>query len=217
MSTPTWTDTELAALRTSVESQMTPKRFIHTAAVENMIARLAALYCPEKASLLRAAALLHDITKEYDLETQLELCRRLGIPTTDTDRLAHKTLHARTAAALIPESYPAFNHEKIISAVRYHTTGRADMTLGEQLLYLADYIDDSRLFPDCVRLRSLFWRESPESMSPEERLAHLRNILIMSLDMTIRQLVSEGAIVSTDTVDARNWLIIQSSHALKNN
>ncbi len=214
---PTWGAAELASLRKTVESGMSQKRFVHTAAVEDMVSRLAALYCPEEENLLRAAALLHDITKEYDLSTQLELCRRAGIPTTAADQLAYKTLHAKTAAALIPENYPAFNHEAVIAAVRWHTTGRAGMSIGEQLLYLADYIDDSRLFPDCVRLRTLFWRENPAAMSAEERLSHLRRILIMSFDMTIRALVNEGAIISTDTTDARNELVTAEMLAKKNN
>ncbi len=198
----------LATLRASVASGMSEKRFKHTAAVEDMVARLAALYCPDKENLLRAAALLHDVTKEYDLAAQLELCARLGIPTTEADRLAHKTLHARTAAALIPENYPDFNHETIVSAVRWHTTGRADMTLSDKLLYLADYIDDSRLFPDCVRLRTLFWREDVAAMTEAERLSHLHRILILSFDMTIRALVGEGAVVSADTTEARNDLVL---------
>ncbi len=207
---------ELDALRATVRTQMSEKRFKHTAAVEDMVARLAALYCPEKEFLLRAAALLHDITKEYDLPTQLELCRRAGIATTEADKLAYKTLHAKTAAALIPDNYPAYAHEEIISAVRWHTTGHAGMTLGEQLLYLADYIDDSRLFPDCVRLRTLFWRENPAAMTPEDRLHHLRRILIMSFDMTVRALVNEGALVSADTIDARNDLVLADLLAEKN-
>ncbi len=205
---PIWGEAELSALRASVRAQMSGKRFRHTEAVEDMVARLAALYCPEQENLLRAAALLHDITKEYDLTTQLELCRRAGIPTGPADELAYKTLHAKTAAALIPENYPAFHHEAVVSAVRWHTTGHAGMTLGEQLLYLADYIDDSRLFPDCVRLRALFWRENPEAMCHEDRMHHLRRILILSFDMTIHALVNEGALVSPDTINARNDLLL---------
>lgn len=209
-------DKAIEALRESVASKMSEKRFRHTAAVESMVARLATLYCPEEENVLRAAALLHDITKEYDTDTQLELCRRMGIPTDESDRLAHKTLHARTAAVLIPEDYPDFNHETVISAVRWHTTGRAGMTLCERLLYLADYIDDSRLFPDCVRLRTLFWRPNVAEMTEEERISHLNRILILSFDMTIRALVNEGAIVSPDTVEARNALVMEENYSKSN-
>ena len=209
-------DKAIEALRESVASKMSEKRFRHTAAVESMVARLATLYCPEEENVLRAAALLHDITKEYDTDTQLELCRRMGIPTDESDRLAHKTLHARTAAVLIPEDYPDFNHETVISAVRWHTTGRAGMTLCERLLYLADYIDDSRLFPDCVRLRTLFWRPNVAEMTEEERISHLNRILILSFDMTIRALVNEGAIVSPDTIEARNALVMEENYSKSN-
>lgn len=209
--TPPPSGEELAALREAVISRMSPKRFIHTAAVEDMVVRLAALYCPAETDYLRAAALLHDITKEYDLSTQIELCHRLGIPLREGDELSYKTFHARTAAALIPEQFPRFHHPTIVSAVRWHTTGREGMTLTEKLLYLADYIDESRIFPDCVRLRNFFWDAHPESMPMPERLDHLRSTLILSYNMTIRALLSEGAVISPDTVLARNDLVVEES------
>lgn len=206
--TAPWGKPELDTLRERLATEMSPKRFKHTAAVESMVTRLAALFCPELTDMLRAAALLHDMTKEYDIATQLEICRRMDIPLPAGVEYAHKTLHARTAAALIPDNYPAFAHETVVSAVRWHTTGRAGMTLPEQLLYLADYIDDSRLFPDCVRLRNYFWSADPARMTEAERLVHLRRTLIMSFDMTIRALINEGAVISTDTTDARNELAL---------
>ncbi len=204
-----WGEGELDALRLAVAADMSPKRYEHTIAVEEMVAALSALYCPEETLLLRAAALLHDVTKGLSHEEQLNLCRRWEIPLTAEDIHAPKTLHARTAAALIPIRYPAFAHEAVLSAVRWHTTGRRDMTLPEQLLYLADYIDKSRLFPDCVRLRTLFWKADPAAMPMDERLRHLRCVLIQSFDMTIRALVNEGAIVSADTMLARNDLMLR--------
>ena len=140
-------DAEITALRETVISEMSPKRFHHTAAVEDMAVRLATLYCPEEIPALRAAALLHDITKEYDIPTQMGLLMEAGEPVTAGDVFSHKTFHARTAALLIPDNYPAFNCEVVVNAVRWHTTGREGMTLTEQLLYLVDYIDESRLFP----------------------------------------------------------------------
>ena len=201
-------ETEIAALRNAVLSEMSPKRYAHTAAVEDMVTRLATLYCPEEIPALRAAALLHDITKEYDVTTQMAILSEAGQPPKRGEEYAHKTFHARTAALLIPDNYPAFACDTVVNAVRWHTTGRAGMTLTEQLLYLADYIDESRIFPDCVRLRSYFWGANPERMEEEERLAHLRRTLIMSFDMTMRALLSEGAVISADTALARNELVL---------
>lgn len=202
-----WGEEELRTLRESIQASMSPGRFVHTAAVEDMTARLCDLYCPSKKPILRAAALLHDLTKEKKASEQEALCDELGISLTPADRLAPKTLHARTAAALIPLQYPDFAHEEVIAAVRYHTTGREDMTLGEKLVYLADYIDESRTFPDCVSLRICFWSSHPESMAMEERLALLDDVLLLSFSMTIRALLPEETPISPDTIKARNSLI----------
>ena len=201
-------ETDIAALRETVLGQMSAKRYHHTAAVEDMVTRLATLYCPEEIPALRAAALLHDITKEYDIPAQIAILTEAGFPPYEGEAFSHKTFHARTAALLIPDNYPAFNCETVVNAVRWHTTGRAGMTLTEQLLYLADYIDDSRLFPDCVRLRSFFWSAHPERMTADERRIHLRRTLIMSFDMTMRALLAEGAVISPDTALARNELVL---------
>lgn len=203
-------EADLSSLRDELKDTMSEKRYAHTLAVEDMVARLAALYCPEQIVLLRAAALLHDITKEFSTPMQLELCEACDIPLTEADRLSPKTLHARTAAALIPQYYPRFAHETVISAVHWHTTGHAGMTLEEQLLYLADYIDETRRFPDCVRLRNQFWVDNgnPADMSPEERQRHLHRILLKSFDMTIAALMSEGGVISPDTFHIRNALVI---------
>ena len=81
------------------------------------------------------------------------------------------------------------------------------MTLYEKLIYLADYIDMSRTFEDCVKLRNYFLAAEPEKLSESERLEHLNNTLILSFDMTLRILAEEGTPVSLDTMAARNQLI----------
>lgn len=203
----------LADLREHVMGLMSPKRFRHTVAVEEMAARLAALFCPEQTNLLRAAALLHDITKERTAAEQEQLCLSHGLPVSDGDRLAPKTFHARTAAALICAEYPELAHPVVVNAVRWHTTGRAGMTLTEKLIYLADYIDQSRTFSACVLLRRYFWGASPEDMTREEREALLRDTLILSYDLTIRDLLEEGKPIAPDTVEARNELLLEKKRA----
>lgn len=201
------TEEMLDALRRQVSEGMSLRRFVHTAEVEKMAAYLGSIYEPDKIPLLRAAALLHDVTKEYPQETQIELCREYGVELEADAYFAPKTLHARTAAAIIPDKFPSFADAEIISCVRYHTTGRADMTLSEKLIYLADYIDMSRTFEDCVKLRNYFLGAEPEKLSESERLSHLNNTLILSFDMTLRILAEEGTPISLDTMAARNQLI----------
>ncbi len=202
---------KLAALRASVMAQMSPKRFRHTAAVEEEIARLSELFCPELTELLRVAGLLHDITKERSPEEQIALCEQFGLELTALDRLAPKTLHARTAEKVILRDYPEYADPVILSAVRWHTTGHGGMTLPERLLYLADYIDGSRTFENCVILRRYFWGANPEEMKESERLALLRDTLILSYEMTIKDLISEGRFVAPDTIDAYNELLLEKN------
>lgn len=207
------TETMLDELRRQVMSRMSPKRFRHTAAVERMVGRLCALYCPEHTEQMRAAALLHDVTKELEPEMQERLCRTYGLTVTVQDRLAPKTYHARTAAACIPSEFSQFDDPIIVNAVRWHTTGHAGMTLTEKLLYLADYIDDSRTFQNCVILRRYFWGAHPEEMDAAARDALLRETLILSYDMTVRDLLEEGKPIADDTVQARNELLLEAAEA----
>ena len=85
------------------------------------------------------------------------------------------------------------------------------MSLPEKLLYLADYIDESRTFENCVRLRSFFWDANPEKMESGERLALLRDTLILSYRFTIEDLIAEGLPVAIDTVEARNRLLLEKA------
>ena len=207
------TEAMLDGLRERVKGLMSEKRYVHTCAVERMVVRLGELYCPELIPELRAAALLHDITKEETLENQLQLCEKFDIILEPTATLAPKTLHARTAAAIIPEKFPEFATETVIRAVRWHTTGCDDMQIVDKLVYLADYIDDSRKFIDCVRLREIFWGADPAAMDEDTRLAHLRDVLILSFDMTIRGLLEDGVPISLYSIMARDQLLLERSQS----
>ena len=203
----TITPAMLTELYERVQSEMSEKRFRHTAAVAEMVGRLAELYCPHKRDMLTAAALLHDVTKEWKSDRHEAFLQSHGEIITPVDKAAPKTYHARTAALIIPELYPAFASDEIISCVRYHTTGRANMTLEEKLVYLADYIDDTRTFSDCVILRQAFWDAQPQHMTQAQRLRHLDRVMLLAFDMTVRILEEEGTPLHPDTHDARQYLL----------
>ena len=205
------TERDLDLLREKIFGAMSPKRFRHTVAVEQMAERLCRLYCPDQIPNMRAAALLHDLTKELSGEEQIRLCQKYGLNVSDADRLSPKTFHARTAAAMISDVYSELANDTVVNAVRWHTTGRADMTLTEKLLYLADYIDHSRTFPNCVLLRRFFWGAEPEKLDTDGRNALLRDTLILSFDMTIKDLLSEGAPIAEETFLARNALLLEKA------
>ena len=205
----------LDELRADLAHQMSQKRYTHTCAVEKMIQRLSDLYCPDATMELRAAALLHDLTKEESLQNQLQMCREFGIMVRSEDVLSPKTFHAKTAAAKIGRDYPSFATETVVLAVRWHTTGHAGMTLTEKLLYLADYIDDSRTFSSCVLLRRYFFGAEPELMTKEERERHLRETLLRSYEFTLKDLLADGAPIDEDSIRARNDLLLEAAREAK--
>lgn len=197
------------ALRERIGSVMSPYRFAHTLGVEKTAIALSKLYCPDKTELLRAAALLHDLTKELDVAGHAEILREFGMSATRDQLSSPATLHSETAALLIPRDYPDYADAELIDAVRYHTTGREGMSLAEKLIYLADYIEETRQFESCVRLREAFFSAEPEKMSEDARREHLLRIMLASFDMTLEELIREGRNISALTVAARNGIIYE--------
>lgn len=203
------TENMLDALRKEIAEKLSPKRAYHTLCVESMVQKLCDLYCPEETMTLRAAALLHDLTKEKSTEEQEALCHELGLPVTAQSHLSSKTYHAMTAAALIARDYSDYADDVLISAVRWHTTGHKGMTMPEKLLYLADYIDASRTYESCVALRNELFDEKPETLAGNERLSLLRRVLIHSFVFTIEDLIANGKLVANETIEAYNELLLE--------
>lgn len=194
----------LDGLRERVKNALGEKRFSHTLGVEREIERLARIYCPDKALMLRAAALLHDITKEYTTERHFEIMERYGVDTSEYKNQSKKIYHSLTASLIIPDEYPDFSIPELVCAVHGHTTGRADMSLSDKLLYLADYIEETRTFEDCVTLRKYFWDGIEAG---EDKHGHLNKTLLKSFDMTLYDLIENGYVISQTTIEARNFLI----------
>lgn len=201
-----FTEERLSRLRAEVGRILSPYRFSHTLGVERMIATLADLYVPEKKGMLRAAALLHDVTKELPEEKQRQIIAAHSITLRPDEAASPKIYHGITAALTIPQLHPDLADEELILAVRWHTTAHAGLTLTEALLYLADYIEEGRTFADCVRLRELFFAANLARMTREEREQHLWNTVLYALDLTLASLGQKNTTVCLDTLAARDEL-----------
>ena len=199
----------LASLREKVKGEMGEKRYNHTLEVEKMAVVLGRIYAPDMIPLLRAAALLHDVTKERSYDEHIAIFENAGEKVSIGEIKSPKMFHARTGALVIPDKYPEFACPEIVEAVRYHTTGRANMSIMEKIIYLADYIDMSRTFEDCVRLREYFFDFDFEGADDAQKAEHLRKTLIMSYDLTIRGLLEDGKHINDTTFEARNFLILE--------
>ena len=193
------TENDLSLLRDELAGKISPRRFSHTLAVEEEAALIAKWYLPQNIIDIRAAALLHDLTKECSCEEHIALCGRYGLPVTEVELASPKIFHAKTAAAVIADRYPVFATDEILDAVAKHTTGASEMSLFAKILYLADYTEKTRTFSDCIRLRAYFWSVDLSKMSEEERLLHLDKTLLLSFEMTLADLEKEGRPIAPDT------------------
>ena len=201
------TEELLADLRERVKPYLKEKRYLHTLETETEAARIGAILLPEKVEKLRIAALLHDITKRASLERQLQYCEEFGIMVHDTDIRSPKVFHAMTAAGLAARDFSDITDEEILGAIRWHTTGHDKMTVFESIVYLADYIEPSRTFDDCISLRQYFWGGMPDTDDMRMQTVHLCRAMVYSFDLTIENLVRDGSAINTDTVLARNCFL----------
>ena len=195
---------DLTMLAIKVKKLLSVERFNHTLSVFNEVNTLSELYMPERLSELRAAALLHDITKEISVKEHKELLIKHNVPFTDEDIAAVLLLHSKTAELRVKDMFPDFATKRICQALRYHTTGSADMTLFDAIIYIADYIEDTRENEFCKKLREYFYSKNIKDMSVEEREKHLWDTVLRSLNSTIDNLTAKGRTVDAKTVEARD-------------
>lgn len=153
---------ELSWLREQAYAMLKPKRVAHVAGCESEAVSLAKRW-GEDPELAAEAAILHDITKKFDAEGQLRLCTRYGLCPERTELESPNVLHAITAAAYAADRFGV--SEPVRSAIRWHCTGRPDMSLLEKIIWLADYIEPTRDFPGVDEARELAYRDLDLAMA----------------------------------------------------
>lgn len=177
-----------------IKKRLSQYRFIHSVNVADEAKRLAIKYVadPDKAY---TAGLVHDIMKDTSKEKQLELFRKYGVKLTEVELASPKTWHAMSGALFLRNELNVTD-EEILSAVRYHTTAKAGMTLLEKVLYIADYTSAERDYDDVDVMRDKADRSLEEAM-------------LYGLQFTINEMVKEGRPVHPDSLHAYNEVAIK--------
>ncbi|NDI33775.1 bis(5'-nucleosyl)-tetraphosphatase (symmetrical) YqeK [Chengkuizengella sediminis] len=175
----------------AVQQQMPERRWLHTLGVMETSVALANEYGadPVKADL---AALLHDYCKYWSIERQKEWVIKEHLPV-ELLQYDKQLWHGPVAAELVQQEF-SINDEDVINAIRYHTSGRTNMSMLEKIVCLADYMEPGRDFPGVDQIREL----SKQS---------LEKALIAGFDSTIRFLISKGKKIFPLTIESRNFLI----------
>ena len=161
-----------------IKPMLTQKRFEHSLNVSEEAVKLAKKYGAdtEKAEL---AGLLHDILKDTPPEKQLKILADFGIIMSDVELSAKKFWHAISGAVYIKHVLH-IEDEDVYNAVRYHTTGRKNMTLLEKVIFIADFISKDRNYKS------------------------LDKAIVEGIAFTITELAKDRAPIVPETIDAYN-------------
>lgn len=194
-------------LRSYVRQRVDDRRYAHILCVEEKACEISRLLLPERINELRAAAILHDVTKCICHSEHMEICQRFGYVV--GENIPPQVLHAVTGALIISGElavmYPVLSDPEIFKAVRWHATGRTGMTLFEAIIYLADYIEDSRIYEDCIAVRNYFSSGIGENTG--DNYLHFYKTLVISFGYTMEKLIDENSVIDSNTVDSWNYFL----------
>jgi predicted HD superfamily hydrolase involved in NAD metabolism len=129
-------------LRKSLEKELKPDRFDHTLGVAYTAANMAFIHGADVEKAL-IAGFLHDCAKCMSHEEQVKICEKNKIEISEVERRNHSLLHAKVGMYLARTRYDVYDTD-ILNAIRWHTTGREDMSLLEKIIYIADFIEPNR-------------------------------------------------------------------------
>ena len=181
----------LEQLRAASYSMVRAKRIPHIRGTEETAARMARRWGADELEA-RKAAILHDCTKYFSLQQQLSTCEKYGILLDDMEKTTLPLLHAKSASGIAREVFGM--SEQVCQAICWHTTGKADMTLLEKILYIADYAEPTRRYGWAAELRELIETD-------------LDRAVLRGLEITIEHTAREGNPIHYRTLEARDWLL----------
>ena len=185
-----WKNLPMEELEPIVIRLLHPNRVAHVLGCRDEAVRMAA-HWGENVENAARAGILHDITKVLDGPLQLTLCAAYDKVLNDFSRKYPKTLHALTGSLVAERIFG--ENEAVVQAICNHTTGRADMTTLEKIIYVADYMEPCRNFPGVEKLRMLAYSD-------------LDAALKLGLEMTLEHLARQGNEVSPESREALAYL-----------
>ena len=133
---------ELCEIKDKLEKKLKKSRFEHTMGVTYTAASLAMRY-GEDVRTAMTAGLLHDCAKFCSADEQIALCKKYHVKLTKTELQIPSLVHAHLGKYLAEHEY-GIHEPEILEAIRWHTTGRPEMSMLEKIIYLADYIEPNR-------------------------------------------------------------------------
>ncbi|MBU5268404.1 bis(5'-nucleosyl)-tetraphosphatase (symmetrical) YqeK [Clostridium cochlearium] len=170
-------------------------RFLHSLRVRDTAIKMAKFYNVD-IEKTKIAALVHDCAKNKKNEELINIVKKYGYDINNECEKNIQLLHG-LAGALIAKNLMGIEDKEILNAVRYHTTGRENMSMLEKIIYLSDYIEPGRKYDRVEKIRDLSFHNIDEA-------------LINSFNITIKYVIEKDEILHLDTIKGRNFLLKNS-------
>ena len=200
-----FTEKQLSELKEKVKLRMSEKRFSHTLGVERCAKKLGELILTDRISELRAAALLHDISKEMPLEMQFDILCENAFPLTSEDRETVGVIHSFSAPYVVKRDFPEFAESDILSAVFNHTLACKNMSTFDKIIFVSDYVEDTRTFASCIEVRELLFN-GIESLDAEDRFKRLDDAFLAAINGALEALDRMRQPINARIYEAKNYL-----------
>lgn len=176
-----------------LKTKMSKKRYVHSVNVAKAAVMLAKKYGAD-INEAETAGILHDITKEMPYDMQLQLMKDNGIILSKVQQNAQKLWHSLSGSIYI-ENELNISNKNILNAVRFHTTGRENMSILEKVIFVADFIGEERDYKGVEIMREKAERSLEEAM-------------LYGLTFSITDLVNRGLAIDPNQLALYNELVM---------
>lgn len=176
-----------------LKGMLPERRLKHSLNVSKCAVKLSEIYkCDkEKAEI---AGLVHDCAK-YFSDEQIEDCIEKFNVELDPLEVNNIALSHSVIGSYVAVDIFNIKDEEIINAIKYHTTGKENMSLLEKIIYMADLIEEDRNFPRVEELRELTYS------------GKLEEALLLSFNNTIKFVIDNNQLIHPRTIKARNYIL----------
>lgn len=184
---------EIEDLKEELKKYITDeKRYSHSLGTMKMCKVLAERYNVdiEKAE---KTGLMHDIAKEIIDEEAFKYVKENDIEITEVEKCNTKLLHGKIGADLCKKIYNF--DEDMCMAIKWHTTGRANMSILEKIVFCADKVEENRKYDNVEYYRDLAMR-------------NLDQAILEIIDWTIKSNIEKGKLLLEKSIETRNYILI---------
>ena len=173
-----------------VKNKLSEKRFFHSVCVMERAVEYAKIYGVDEGKA-KLVGIAHDILKETPKENRIKEAEDLGVVLDDIEKVSLALIHAKAGAEYCRREF-GFSDD-MCNAIKYHTTGRANMTTFEKIIYLADATGRDRDFEEA-------------QIGYEIAKKDLDEALFYFFKKTIEWQLEDNKKLHPNTIDAYNFL-----------